>query len=121
MQRLVDTGLLVEFDPAADSMIEFLRSHRLFPTGEGLGNTRESPEYFRIGRDGNVLFHVLSEVYTLWGLSHNNKSMWDSVGEFFRGLDQDPVIPYDRAGLGSIFAAAIPLLVAGRCAYLQPL
>ncbi|WP_163572304.1 hypothetical protein [Fodinicola feengrottensis] len=86
-----------------------------------MGNTRESPEYFRIGRDGNVLFHVLSEVYTLWGLSHNNKSMWDSVGEFFRGLDQDPVIPYDRAGLGSIFAAAIPLLVAGRCAYLQPL
>jgi hypothetical protein len=116
--RLEATGLLVEYEVGTSSAIKAMQTHRLLPTGEGIGNTQEHPETFRIGRNGDVLLEVINEVYTFWSVSHGYASMWDAVLDDARDIPAG--LPYTNAEeLGHLFAAAIPMIVATRTGVLQ--
>lgn len=118
VNRLVDSDLLAEFEPGDGSALRFLENHRLFPTGEGFGNTAGQPEVFRIGRAGEVVLEVVSEVYTFWSLSFNERNLWESVQEY--ESQQPRNAPYNAEQLGQLFASAIPMIVATRTGHLQP-
>ncbi|GAA1708573.1 hypothetical protein [Fodinicola feengrottensis] len=116
VDNLSKWGTLAEFDPETESGLEFLRSHRLFPTGDALGNSLDDRLYFRIGREGRVLLKVYSDIYTIWSRSVYDSSIWDGVSQFHAGLD-DPQMTAEQIGV--LVARSLPAIVANRCAYLQ--
>lgn len=119
IDRLIASELLVEFEVGTTSSTKLLQTHRLFGSGEGMGNSAEHPETYRIGRDGDVLLEVVNEVYTLWSVAYAYPSIWDFVLEDIRNIP--PGVPYSSAEeLGHLHAAAIPMLVATRTGVLQP-
>ncbi|GAA1686263.1 hypothetical protein [Fodinicola feengrottensis] len=120
VNRLVATGLLVEYEVGTPSAIKVLQSHQLHPTGQGIGNTQEHPEIFRIGRNGEVLLEVVNEVYTFWTVSHGYPSIWDAVQDDAQAIPAG--LPYQTAEeLGYLFAAAIPMIVASHMGVLEPI
>ncbi|WP_163573442.1 hypothetical protein [Fodinicola feengrottensis] len=54
VESLIQSDALAEYEPGTQSAIDFLRGHRMFPFAEGMGSTRERPEMFRIGRNGEL-------------------------------------------------------------------
>jgi hypothetical protein len=120
VDRLVKSGLLAEYEVGTPSAIQFLQTYRLFPTGEGIGNSQENPELFQIGRNGDVLLEVVSEVFTFWTVAFAYPSMWDAVLEDARTIP--PGLPYSNAEeLGYLLAAAVPMIVSTRTGMLMPL
>jgi hypothetical protein len=119
VERLLKSDLLVEYEIGTPSAIETLQTHRLFPTGEGMGNTDAHPETFRIGRNGDVLVEVINEVHTFWAVSFAYPSIWQAV--LADSTDIPPGLPYSTAEeLGQLFAAAIPMIVATHVGVLAP-
>lgn len=120
VNRLLATGLLVEYEVGTPSAIKMLQTHRLNPTGQGIGNTEEHPEIFRIGHNGEALLEVVNEVYTFWSVAHGYPNIWEAVLEDAQNIP--PGLPYTNAEeLGYLFAAAIPMIVATRMGVLEPL
>jgi hypothetical protein len=117
---VVDTlfkwGVLAEFDPADESGIDFLKKHRLFPIGDGLGNTREDPGSFRIGREGRVLLTVVWDVYAVWTGSAYSSTLWGAVEEYYDEIEE-PLFSLEN--MGRLVASAVPGIVANRCGFLQ--
>ncbi|WP_163508621.1 hypothetical protein [Fodinicola acaciae] len=122
VERLLSSRVLAEYEPGAESALHFLRTHRLFPTAEGLGNTAEEPETFRIGKNGEVLLEVVPDVYTFWCGSYNSSSIWDDIVKYDLGLmSGSEEAPLTLEELAQMFSAAVPMIVAARCGFLEPL
>lgn len=120
VSRLLASELLIEYEIGTASAIKLLQGHRLYPTGDGLGNSEEHPELFGIGRGGDALLEVINEVYTFWSLSYAYPSIWDAVVEDAKEIP--PGVPYGSAEeLGQLLAAAIPMIVATHTGVLQPI
>lgn len=126
--RLVDRGLLVEFDPdaAADSLERLFRAHQLLPLAQGLGNSPEDPSRYQIGIAGEPLVEVNGDVYSVWSYSLTGRSLWDACAALSAGIDRDLPPGEEQRNLtpGDVardIAAALPVLVASGCAFLDPL
>ncbi|GAA1668911.1 hypothetical protein [Fodinicola feengrottensis] len=119
VDRLISSRVLAEYEPGSGSALEFLRTHRLYPTAEGLGNTAEEPEMFRIGKNGEVLLEVIPDVYTFWCGSYNSTSIWDDIVKYDREFEEEQPLTVEE--LAQMFSAAIPMIVAARCGFLEPL
>lgn len=119
VDRLVSSRVLAEYEPGTPSALEFLRAHRIYPTAEGLGNTAEEPETFRIGKNGEVLLEVVPDVYTFWCGSYNSASIWEDIVKYDLDFQDDQPLTTDE--LAQMFSAAIPMIVAARCGFLEPL
>ncbi|WP_163512154.1 hypothetical protein [Fodinicola acaciae] len=115
IDRLIETGLLTEFEPETASAIEFLQTHRLFPLGSGMGSRADRPDLFRIGRGGDVQVEVHYDIYAIWGLSWPDRCIWDYVQHF-----NDRNGPLNTEQTGQLFVQAVPMLVAMQLAHLQP-
>ncbi|NIL44254.1 hypothetical protein HCB17_26585, partial [Salinispora arenicola] len=68
VDRLIDRGLLLEFDPEGP-LEELFRRYRLFPTAEGMGSTTREPEYHRMGHGNRPLVAVHNDAYVMWAFS----------------------------------------------------
>lgn len=112
---LIEAGALAEYEPGTASAIDFLRKHRMFPFAEGMGSTRERPEMFRIGRNGEVLLEVFSDIYSIWSLNVDSPSIWAMI-EWFAKVPE----PLTAEETGFMFAQVAPTLVSLRLGYLQP-
>lgn len=110
-------GLLAEFDPDGPSGVEFLKTHRLFPTGDGLGESEESPGYFLIGRDGRVLLKLMIYPYTSWLEGPYYGSIWDQLAAFRAGSDEEPV--FSEEATAQMVAHSLAGIVTSRCGFVQ--
>lgn len=124
LERLVDRGLLLEYD--TDGPYEkVFRRIKLFPLAEGMGNTPEEPDLNHIGHNGVSLVKVSSVVFGLWAVSSLDASLWDScVGmdgdnsqDIAGGMDLVRVTADDAARQ---IAGTLPMLISAGCAFLDP-
>ncbi|MCI4066088.1 hypothetical protein MRQ36_27495 [Micromonospora sp. R77] len=124
IDRLLDRGLLIEFDP--DSELEkAFRRIKLHPLAEGMGNTPEEPDRRLIGHNGQALVKVNFTVYNLWAFSSTVGSLWDACAIATQLADEQRASGEDidamTAGELALDAAkVIPMLVAAGCAFLEP-
>jgi hypothetical protein len=114
---LIKAGVLGEFDPEGESGLEFLRTHRLFPTGDAVGNSVADRLYFQVGREGRVLLRMFSDVYTIWSRAVYYPSIWDAVHAFHAGL-AEPMMSAEQIGVQVL--RSLPAIVTNRCGFLQP-
>jgi hypothetical protein len=114
VEGLVSGGALAEYEPGTASALDFLRGHRLYPFAEGMGSTREKPEMFRIGRNGEVLLEVYSDIYSIWSLNLDSPDIWTMIEWFC-----EPPSPLTADETGFMFAQVVPTLLALRLGYLR--
>lgn len=122
---LVDRGLLLEYDPADSDWELLFTGLRLFPLVQGMGNTPERPAQYELGIAGEPILSVTATVYGLWSYSFTSPTLWTACVELAEGVDQDlepgeEPLGYTPAGVAAEIGAAIPLLVATGCAFLDP-
>lgn len=110
--NLFESGLLVEFDPAAPD--DLFARYRLYPSADALGNTEDQPTAFRIAREGRILFEVNVHVFGVWSTSVYFPSLAEGIAKYAAAVD----IP--AAEIARRFALSLPALVANRCGFLQP-
>lgn len=120
--KLFELGLLVEWTvtggvPAA--LTRQLKSLRLIPTGDALGNDPKRREVYLIGKNGKRAVDVPIDVYTLWSYSHNIGSMWDGCADLTEPEEggAPPNTTMDEAT--GLLAEYVPLLVLADCAVLE--
>lgn len=116
IERLITSGLLVEYDPA--DCLPFLRNYRLYPLAEGAGNTRENPVMYRLSRAGSVMLELYHDAYAIWQGSMNASSIWDGVERYGKALPSEGTLTTEQ--LTEMYARAIPVILATRCGFLQP-
>ncbi|MBO0829401.1 MAG: hypothetical protein J2P24_16635 [Streptosporangiales bacterium] len=126
VDRLLDRGLLVEFDPVDGDLEAFARRHRLFPLGVGMGNTQDDPLVYRIAVGNQARIGVNGDVYALWSNSLYFLNLWESCEQFAKEMNANapagehiPELDTDTVTRG--LAANIPLLVSSECAFLDPI
>jgi hypothetical protein len=116
IQRLVDGGLLAEYDPAEPS--EFLRAYKLHLLAEGSGNTQEHPEMFRLGRAGQILLELYHDAYAmLLGMPYAS-NMSEEIESYSKMTPAEG--SFNLGELSEMFARTVPAVVSTRCGYLQP-
>jgi hypothetical protein len=115
VEGLVRAGALAEYEPGTASVTSFLRSHRMYPFAEGMGSTREKPDMFRIGRNGEVLIEVYSDIFSIWTLNLDSPNIWAMIEWFCEAPS-----PLTSEETGFMLAQVLPTLVALRVAYLRP-
>lgn len=125
VSRLSHRGLLIELDPVDGPLEEAFRGLQLFPLARGMGNTVGNPDRYRIGLAGEPLVEVGPNVYAIWSYALTEPSLWNACAGLAAGLDEDlepGERPYDlNAGdIAADVAAALPMLVASGCAFLDP-
>jgi hypothetical protein len=124
LDRLLEQGLLLEYDTDGSLEKAFSRI-RLFPLAEGLGNTPEEPDRYRIGHNGVSLVEVAGVVRGLWAASSLDPSLWHACA----GMDEDnrqaiaagedlERLTADEAARQ--IAITMPMLIASGCAFLDP-
>ncbi|GAA1698548.1 hypothetical protein GCM10009765_54960 [Fodinicola feengrottensis] len=118
VERMLADGLLAEFEPGSRTALELLRNYNLHPSAQGMGNSAERPEVFRIGRDGNVLLEVVPDVYSFWCGAFTGSSLWEEVLRYEKELPPDA--PLNAEELGHVLSAAVPMIVSSRCGFLEP-
>lgn len=115
IDALLESGLLVEYDPDSDEALRFLEQFRLIPCSVGMGNTPERPDMYRLGRGGEVLLEVFSDIFSVWSLGLSTPSIWHATSAVATP-DTDGTSATD---IGHVVADAVPVLVALELAYLQ--
>jgi hypothetical protein len=115
IQQLLDSGLLVEFDP--EDCQAFLQQYRLYPLAEGGGNTKEHPEAFRLTRRGEVVLELYHDAYGMWQGMVKAANIWEEIEGYAKDL---PSGSFNLEQLTFLFARAIPAIVSTRCGFLQP-
>ena len=113
LKRLLELGALVEVDVELDELQPLLGRHRLIATGRAFGNTPETPDWYGIGRD-EVDINLGATAYFLWATTHRDASIWDSCVAFTRDLPE-----VDVDDVAGEFAAALPIIIAADCGYLE--
>lgn len=124
LERLLDRGLLLEYDTDGPYEVVFRRV-KLFPLAEGMGNTPEEPDRYHIGHNGVSLVKVAPLVSGLWAVSSLDPSLWhacvgmgeDNQRDLAAGMDLDRVTADDAA---AEIAVTLPMLIAAGCAFLDP-
>lgn len=124
--RLLDRGLLVEFEPVEGPLEDLFRSVQLYPLGEGLGNSPDDPTMYRIGNRGETWLAVHPEVYLIWSYSLTGRSLWSACADLAEGYDEDLRPGEEPAGFTAEefardVAVVLPALIATRCAFIDPL
>jgi hypothetical protein len=119
VDRLVRSDAFAEYEPGADSALEFLQRHQLYPTASGMGNSPEDPSMYRIGRNGQVLALIEHDIFAFWSDSYRRGSMWVGVVAFDKKRPADAMFSTEQ--LGHLFAATVPVLVAVGVGVLEPL
>lgn len=125
MSRLVERGLLVEYDPVDGRLEELFRELQLVPLAQGNGNSPEQPGRYEIGFAGQTLIDVDPNVYAIWSYSFHERSLWDACAALATGLDEDLEPGEEPLGLTADevardVAMSLPLLVVTGCAFIDP-
>lgn len=123
--RLLERGLLIEFDPVGGPLEAMFRGLQLFPLAQGMGNTPEHVDRYSIGFGGRALVEVGPNVYSVWSYAITEQSLWDACAGLATGLDEDLAPgdhPYNLTteDVAGDVAAALPGLVTSACAFLDP-
>ncbi len=118
VDRLFKYGLLAEFDPDGPSGLEFLKNHRLFPSGDGLGESEDTPGYFQVGREGRILLKLMIDPYVAWLQGAYAKSIWDNMIAFRADSDEEPLL--SEQNTMQMVAQSVPGIVTNRCGFVQP-
>jgi hypothetical protein len=124
VDSLLKRGLLVELDPESAGLEELFSRVQLYPLRDGLGNSVDQPDAYRIGRGAEMFVGIPWEQYALWSHSMTCRSLWDACVEFANGANDDL-----RAGeqawtpewLATGVALVLPALLTSGTAYLDPL
>jgi len=121
---LIARGLLVEFDPNGDLEAVFSH-HRLLPLGQGLGSTPEKPHQHRIGHANQPILAVSNDVYIQWAFSLVHPDLWTACA-FYAGDSKHvaaggELVELTPQSLACEVAKNLPLMVATRCAALDPI
>lgn len=124
--RLLDRGLLVEFEPVGGPLEELFRTVQLYPLGDGLGNSPDDPRMYRIGNRGETCLAVPPEVYAIWSYSLTGRTLWSACADLAEAFDEDLQPGEEPAGFtpeefARDVAAVLPALIASRCAFIDPL
>ncbi|MGH3095088.1 MAG: hypothetical protein ACRDMV_03710 [Streptosporangiales bacterium] len=122
---LLDRDLLVEFDPTDGALHPLFSRLRLCPLVQGIGNSPEDPSGYQIGIAGEPLVTVDANVFAIWSYGLTEQSLWDACTGLAEGVDADlpegeEPLGLTADGLAGDVGAAIPALVAGGCAFLDP-
>jgi hypothetical protein len=118
VDKLIRSNLLAEYEPGTESALDFLRSYKLYPMADGLGNSPEDPSMFGIGRGGTALLSLEHDIYAFWSGSYREATMWDAVVKFDKERPDDA--PFTAEDLGHLFAGSVPVIVATRVGFLDP-
>ncbi|MGH3095091.1 MAG: hypothetical protein ACRDMV_03725 [Streptosporangiales bacterium] len=126
VSQLLDRGLLAEFDPVDGPLEDLFSRLQLFPLVQGLGNTPENPERYQIGIAGEPVVEVPANVYAIWSYSLTGRSLWHACSDLAEGVDADLAEGEEPLGLTADnvareVGAALPVLVASGCGFLDPL
>jgi hypothetical protein len=122
IDRLLERGLLVEYDPEGP-LEKVFRRYKLFPIAEGMGNTPDEPDRYHIGHNGVSLVKVNYTVYGMLAFSSTvAPSLWEACVDFQAGavelreagedVDEAPAEEVARE-----IAITAPMLVASGCAF----
>lgn len=126
VERLLERGLLVEFEPAEGPLEELFRAVQVFPLGDGMGNTAERPDMYHIGVSGESQVSVPPELYAIWSYAMTCGSLWEACVALAEGADEDlapgeqPMLMAPEA-LARGMAGALPAMISAGCAFLDPL
>lgn len=120
--RLLERGLLLAFDPAADLEKPF-GVHRLYPSAPGLGSTPDAPMEYAVGDDANSTI-VPANVLTVWSFGLTSPTLWDACAQLAADADTDlppGVEPLDLSTDEVAWQVAyeLPELLRARAAYLD--
>lgn len=116
IEQLIKYGVAAEYDTDDTSAVEFVRSHRLHPSADAMGNSKDELGYFRIGREGRVLLQVTMDVYVGWLNGPYHASMWDQIENFCAEVG-DPLLTAEQ--MAQSLACALPGIVTNRCGFVQ--
>ncbi|MGH3095087.1 MAG: hypothetical protein ACRDMV_03705 [Streptosporangiales bacterium] len=125
VSRLLQSGLLVEFDPADGPLQEVCDQLRLLPQGQGLGSTAAEPDAYRIGFGNQPVAQVTSNVYQLWSYACTFPTLWQAcvdmaaAGDAVLAPGEEP-LGLDAETLAREVATVLPLLVSVGAAFLDP-
>lgn len=117
--QLVEWGVFAEFEPGTDSALDFLRSYRLYPTADGLGNSPQDPSMFGIGRNGQAVLSLEHDMFAIWSGAYREHSMWHAVVQFDKARPKDA--PFSTEQLAHLFAGSVPVIVATHAGFVDPL
>ncbi len=123
IDRLLDRGLLIEFDPDG-GLEKAFRRIKLYPLAEGMGNTPDEPDRRLIGHNGQAHVKVNYTVYGMWAYSSTVGSLWEACVDFEAGAREQRQAGEDieeaTAGeVASEIARTLPMLIASGCAFLD--
>lgn len=123
--RLIERGLLVEFDPVAGPLHELFDAVRLYPLGDGLGNTPDQPDMFRLGVGGEELLSVDPVSHAVWSRGMTDATLWQACATLVSSMNEQLAAQEGAAvsvdEVAREVAGALPALVAAGCAYIDPL
>lgn len=123
---LLERGLLLEYDTDDAPWEQLFAGMKLFPLVQGLGNSPEEPAVYQIGIAGEPLVSVNANVYAIWSYSLASPTLWQACTDLAEGIDEglepgEQPLGYTPDGIAGEVGAALPVLVAGGCAFLDPL
>lgn len=123
---LLARGLLVEYDRDDGPWQPVFERVRLLPLGYGFGNSADSLAEYQVGVSDEASVALGANPYLLWSYSFTStRSLWEACGTLARAADAQtrPGEPGSGLGVDDVareMAAALPLLVASGCAFLDP-
>jgi hypothetical protein len=124
VDRLIERGLLLEFDPIDGPLEEIFVQYTLRPVAEGLGSTAKNPMVYRIGHNARPAVEVDDTVFYLWAFSHTRESLWDAC--VYLADESETLEPGDMPlnrtpeEIARNIAVNIPLLISNTCAVIDP-
>lgn len=122
VDKLMETGLLVEVAPGTDEALAFAKAHRVVPLMLGLGNTADEPWLFGIGFLGQPILQVTHPIYDVWQWSAMDDTLWatclSAVDVARRAKSTDPETT-DPTKLFAGFLGTIHALLLSKAACLD--
>jgi hypothetical protein len=124
VDRLIERGLLLEFDPVDGPMEKIFTQYSLQPVAEGLGATAKNPLGYRIGHNGKPAVEVDETVFFLWAFSQTRESLWDACTYFADESERvelgEETLDRTPEEIARNVAVNIPLLISNTCAVIHP-
>jgi hypothetical protein len=112
IETLLSRGLLRQVRPGSEDLLAFARDHRVLPLAQGLGNSTENPELYRVGAGPVTLATLGLGGYLLWARGGLDGSLWESCEALSAIVEQTGEARSDPADLLRSFFEALPGLLA---------